>query len=70
MGNCKVQRTLTRHKIITKLDAPPVSGGVQVSYDEPEILPSSSHPICLMNADAGQSLLKSGLTGATPLPQS
>src|SRR5256885_12752510 len=25
-------------------------------YDEPEILPSSTHPICLMSADGGQSL--------------
>jgi hypothetical protein len=25
------------------------------SYDEPEILPSSSHPVCLRSADAGQS---------------
>jgi hypothetical protein len=24
-------------------------------YDEPEILPSSTHPICLMSADGGQS---------------
>src|SRR5437660_3252791 len=23
-------------------------------YDEPEILPSSTHPICLMSADGGQ----------------
>src|SRR4051812_7234090 len=23
------------------------------SYDEPEILPSSTHPICLMSADGG-----------------
>lgn len=27
------------------------------SYDEPEILPSSSRPICLMSADAGHSSL-------------
>ena len=25
-----------------------------MSYDEPEILPSSSHPVCLKSADAGQ----------------
>ena len=25
-----------------------------LSYDEPEILPPSSHPVCLMTADAGQ----------------
>src|SRR2546423_14434302 len=32
-------------------------------YDEPEILPSSTHPICLMSADGGHvvPLLKSGL---------
>src|SRR5258706_6527624 len=26
-------------------------------YDEPEILPSSTHPICLMSADGGQRVL-------------
>src|SRR5436190_14301860 len=29
-------------------------------YDEPEILPSSTHPICLMSADGGQSLTAGG----------
>jgi hypothetical protein len=29
-----------------------------VSYDEPEILPSSSHPMCLRSADAGHSSLR------------
>src|SRR6516225_5525981 len=27
----------------------------QEGYDEPEILPSSTHPTCLMSADGGQS---------------
>src|SRR6266436_5161863 len=27
-------------------------------YDEPEILPSSTHPICLMSADGGHRLLE------------
>src|ERR1700746_2188198 len=29
-------------------------------YDEPEILPSSTHPICLMSADGGQSHIDRG----------
>src|SRR6266576_3836405 len=30
-------------------------------YDEPEILPSSTHPICLMSADGGQSATNTSL---------
>src|SRR2546430_11892244 len=30
-------------------------------YDEPEILPSSTHPICLMSADGGHCKSKGGI---------
>ena len=33
------------------------SSSLLVGYDEPEILPSSTHPICLMGADGEQALI-------------
>jgi hypothetical protein len=36
-------------------------------YDEPEILPSSIHPICLMSADGGDGTDARPLEGNDPL---
>src|SRR5258706_4235353 len=38
-------------------------------YDEPEILPSSTHPICLMSADGGHTANFVGVLRYVPKPQ-